>query len=330
MEEIIEIDTGKFVLRPYTDGDEEGVLSLWRAAFGKEMDQRVWRWKYLQNPYGHKILLCVGEQGMIAALYGGIPYRANLEGNTIEIIQLMDLMSHPDYRGKGLFVRTGNGLLDFYCRPQGASFLYGFPGKHHFVLGEKYLNYKALKGGVSFLTARTADLARNRKPFQGRVERIERVSSFFDPLWATCSGYYPLSIIRDTAFIQWRFFAHPFQEYEVWGYRPYLKKGLKAYAVFSADDQRARLIDILAMPSKNLLIDFFARLAIQFLDRGIKEIEAWLPSPHFITEAALSSGFQNAPEPLGIIPTVRSFAHSPSLEFISRRIFYTMADADLL
>ena len=329
MEKILVTERGRFTVRPYRFGDEESVLSLWKAAFKKEMDPRLWQWKYVNNPFGHRIMLCVSEEDLLVALYGGIPYKANYDGRTIEIINLMDLMSHPDYRGEGLFVRTGNIFFDNYCGSGGASFVYGFPGEYHFVLGEKYLGYRALEKPVIYLSARSSDLAGRGRMFGGRVERLQHPDPCLDMLWKRCSEAYPLSVIRDGAFSRWRFFSHPFQEYEVFVYRPYFGKEVKAYAVFAVEEQKASMIDLFSAPSVKGLSDFFARLAAEFLEKGITEMNTWLPESHFTTESSLSAGFERAPEPKGVISTVRLFDHSPSLETVSRKMFYTMADVDL-
>ena len=329
LEKVLVTKRGRFTVRPYRPADEKSVLSLWKAAFRKEMDPRLWQWKYRDNPYGHRIMLCVSEEGLIVALYGGIPYKANQDGRIVEIINLMDLMSHPDYRGEGLFVRTGKIFFDGYCRPDGASFVCGFPGEYHFVLGEKYLGYRALEKPVIYLSARPSDLAGNRRMFGGKVERLKKPDSCLDALWERCRRAYPLAVIRDESFSRWRFFAHPFQEYEVYVYRSFFRRDVKAYAVFVVEGEKASMIDLLSAPSEKGLSDFFARLAAEFLERGVVEVNAWLPDSHFTAEDALFAGFKRAPEPKGVVSTVRTFDHSPSLASISGKMFYTMADVDL-
>jgi hypothetical protein len=166
--------------------------------------------------------------------------------------------------------------------------------------------------------------------FGGRIEQIPDIDNSFDRLWKRCRDNYPFALIRDSDFLRWRFFKHPLRKYELWGYRPYLQKGLKAYAVFSLEDKKARLIDMLAPFSRRAIGDFLARLGAQFAERGIEEIEAWLPRNHFLADAAISAGFRNSQEPFGFIPTGRSFHPSLTLDWASENIYYSMADGDLL
>ncbi|MBE9571228.1 MAG: GNAT family N-acetyltransferase [Proteobacteria bacterium] len=334
MERIIETVHGRFVIRLYQAEDEKGVLSLWKAAFDKEMTLRLWRWKYLEDPYGHQIILCVSDTGVPVAIYSGIPYRANWRGETVRFTHLMDNSSHPAYRSAlsgrtGLFVRTANAFYDHYGRPHALLFTYGFPGKRHFMLGEKLFKYRAFPDGVSFMVASTADLPRKIVPFYGKIERVMTIDSSFDHLWEACRCDYPLSVIRDAAFVGWRFMDHPEREYELWGYRSYLKKEWKAYAVFSAEDKKIRLIDMLAPSSSRLVCDFLGRMGAEFANRGIEMMETWFPAGHFLSKYAVSAGFVPFPEPLGIIPTARIFDHSPPFSWMAENIFFTMADGDL-
>jgi len=81
-EQQVETKTGKFVIRPYTEEDEEGVCRLWETVFEKEMPLSLWRWKYMKNPHGSRILVCVGEDRMITIMYAGMGYLANVNGKT--------------------------------------------------------------------------------------------------------------------------------------------------------------------------------------------------------------------------------------------------------
>jgi len=329
VEKIIETEQGRFIVRPYRPEDETGVLSLWKAAFGKDMSPVLWRWKYLENPYNLQIALCVNEDGKVLVMYGGIPYRVHWGGETVCVTHLADIMSHPVCRGTGLFVRAGTAFFDLFAGPEATIFYYGFPGQFHFDIGEKYLEYTALKGGVGFLTARTRDLAPKVTRFGCQIEQISDIDNSFDHLWERCRANYPFALIRDSAFLRWRFSKHPLRKYELWGYRPYLKKGWKAYAVVAIEGEKARIVDIFGPPSGKTVSAFLARLGAQFAERGIEKVETWLPGNHFLTKAAISAGFRPSEEPLGIILTGRSFHPSLSLDWASENLYYSMADGDL-
>ncbi len=330
IEKNIETHLGRFVVRPYQNEDEGGVLSLWETAFKKALSPAVWRWKYLKNPYPVQIALAAGEDGRIMVMYGGIPYDANWQGNRVTTTHLMDIMSRPECRGTGLFVKTGMAFFDLFAGPDRTCFYYGFPGKYHFDIGKKYLNYTNLKGGVCFLVAQTGRLASKKRGFSGRIQRLKAVDDAFDDLWDACRGDYPFAVIRNSAFLRWRFFEHPLRTYELWAYRSYFRKDLVAYAVFTIKDDVARMVDILAPPLDKTPRNFLAMVGRRFFERGIMRMETWLPETHFLARFLMSAGFKREQEPLGFIPTGRSFHPDLTLNWAFENLYYTMADGDLL
>jgi len=330
MEKAIDTDRGRFTVRTYTPEDEAGVLALWRAAFEKEMDPQLWRWKYLQGPFKNQIAVCTDAPGNILVLYGGIPFRAAWGDQTVRMTQLMDIMSHPSCRGSGLFIRTAEAFFDFFAGAGKTVFYYGFPGAYHYTIGEKYLDYRMLNQGMGFMTAKTADLKATVKPFQGVAEPIQRIDASLDDMWRRERGSYPLSVIRDGRFLHWRFFQHPFNRYELWGFRPFLRRQLKAYAVLSIKGPKARLVDVFAPNSEPIVTGFLSRMAAHYISRDIEEMEVWLPKAHFLEPACIAAGFLPAKEPLGIIPTGRSFDPRLDYDWASENMYYTMADGDLM
>jgi hypothetical protein len=140
---------------------------------------------------------------------------------------------------------------------------------------------------------------------------------------------YPFSVIRDADFLRWRFLDHPRKQYEIWGYGSYLRSGWKGYAVLSREKGIARLVDIWVPRKRRVFSDFLPRLAAELKDRGVERMETWLPPQHFTTIFLRTLGFEDLKEPLGFIPAVRILNENLSREWISRNIFYTMADGDL-
>ena len=327
MEKVAIRDPEHFEIRPYLPEDKQGILSLWKAAFHKDLSEPLWQWKYFENPYERCMLVCVNDAGNPVVMYGGIPYRANFDGKATEIIQLMDIMSHPDYRKTGLFIRTGNAFYDAFCGPAKSALLYGFPGQYHFDIGNKYLSYQRLYEDVAYLRAETRILADRAGQSSGVIESVNEVNEKFDRIWENCRQNYPFSIMRDAAFLTWRFLKHPLKSYEIWGYRTVQQHDLLAYVVLSIQSDKAILVDMLAPPYGIDLTHLFCTLGEMLADRGVALLDTWLPGNHFLTKGALASGFSQFPEPTGIIPTVRLF--EPSLQWVSNHIYYTMGDGDL-
>ena len=331
MEKQTNIDAGQFTVRPYRDQDEPKVLALWKQAFDTDLPVLLWRWKYADGPFGSRILVCLDDRkDLVVVTYGGVPYRAHWAGRTVEIVQLMDIMSHPAYRKTGLFVKTGSAFCDLFTEGEDSVLVYGFPGKYHYDIGKKYLQYEELDGGVTFFSAETENLIREKRVFGGRVDEVSSVNGEFDRLWERSRVHYPLAVIRDAAFLRWRFLDHPLREYSLFTYRSPFKKKLLGYAAVGFENGIARLVDILMPPNRGKTGELLGGLAEILFSRGIMRLETWLPEGHFLAQTLAAIGMRSEPEPLGIIPTAIIFALGPTHRWVSDNLYYTMADADLV
>ncbi|MCK4816678.1 GNAT family N-acetyltransferase, partial [bacterium] len=155
-----------FIIQPYRTGDEDRILSTWKEAFNKEMAPDFWQWKYPCNPAGFRIMLCLAENGEVAAHYAAQVCKISFQDQEWLGLQLTDNFSHPKYRwalcGKtGLFVKTARAFLKTYLEeipidtqfelatdlPK-AQFHYGFPGIRHYRLGIKLMHYRLHQPGT--------------------------------------------------------------------------------------------------------------------------------------------------------------------------------------
>ena len=341
---------GPMLLRPYVEADQKQVVALWQAVFNHPLSLEEWQWKYHRSPYGHRAMLCLNENGEIIVFFGGIPFTANHNGQTRIFIQLMDIMSHPDYRGSRVFGKTATHFFDSFCRADGAQILYGFPGQYHYNIGVKHLGYVGLDQTVGcfqlnldLLQRETQEeeraqsksvdgLSDGQQRFKkGTLFKVRRPDFRFNFLWHCRKKEYPYTVQRDAAFIHWRFCRHPVHSYDIWGFKKGLLPFVDAWAVIKEDvhQKQAIIVDYFGPPSDGVNGSFLTHLIGHYRQRGIESIVTWLPQHHFIAQALLSVGFFKKDEPLGIISTVRPFDHSPPTDWMSTHLYYTMADADL-
>ncbi|MBF0257638.1 MAG: GNAT family N-acetyltransferase [Desulfamplus sp.] len=355
----MKIFDGKYTLRPFRDKDESGVLNLWTTAFKSNMPPEIFRWKYLENPYEQAMMLCVTDEEEVVTFYGGIPYLFQYENKVVPAVHLMDIMSHPMHRQNRIFEKTAKQFMEFFCTSENLLLMYGFPGEFHYSIGERILNYRMVTSAV-YLTLCLNDAERITQPdlvnndfdltdgsassldklSVERVALIDKEASWFDSLWSKTKEDYPFSIVRDSKFLKWRFFNHPARQYIVLKFadssdNSNIKTDLEAFVVLQINGSKISIVDML-MPNSSALFKKVISLIVKYLTHegvkheGIDHIETWLPEKHFLAQNALACGFKNQKEPIGIIPTVSLFEHSPSLEWIQSNLYYNMGDGDLL
>ena len=240
----------KYTLRPFLQGDEDGVLDLWKTAFKSKMEPKLFKWKYLENPYSKSMMLCVSKKDRVVTFYGGVPFKFQWINKIIYAVHLMDIMSHPAHRKDKVFERTARSFMDYYCSADKLHLMYGFPGEFHYSIGERILNYKKI-GGVAYFTDSLEN--RNKIDYASKsgqsdvdrnvqtnvqidvqqnvqitgvqknvphirmelVENMDALSYDFDLLWESCKKDYPFSIVRNSDFVKWRYFQHPQKQYKV-------------------------------------------------------------------------------------------------------------------
>jgi hypothetical protein len=333
MEKTLETAHGRFLLRPYRDEDEEQVIALWEAAFNQKMDKRIWRWKFHANPFGRQIMLCLTESGKPIAMYAGIPYTANWNGREVRITQLIDNMSHPDFRQatngrKGLFIQTADFFYEVYGGQHASVFFYGFPGQKHFKLGQLFLNYSMVKDGGSYLEARPSDIKRKYLFSFDKLTSCDGFDDRFDRLWQEANNDFIFSACRKQNFLQWRFAAHPINSYET-----YLlenrKNGIDAYLVILVRENVATVVDIFGKNNPVKINNLAYEVSKILKKKGVTKVRIWLPKNHFITKSLIDAGFKEINEPLGIVPTGKSLFAKLAIQFALENIYYTMADGDL-
>lgn len=318
------------VIREYdARKDQEKVLELWQSAFDNPMASSLWQWKYIDNPYETTILICENSNGLPVVFYGGIPFSANDRGKKVLMIHLSDIMSHPDYRGSGIFIHTANAYFDIFGARDDLPIMYGFPGKYHFDIGVKYLCYSHLGKGAAFLTGKVTSIHRQSSPSHGSVMHMDKPDSCFDTLWDQLARFYPLCVVRNRAFLEWRYFHHPQKNYEVWCHKDSSTDGYSGYMVLQLDGKKAVIVDMLLPDNKDLVTAFLVGIAGMLGKRGVKTMETWLPADHFLVPFFKIGGLQQKKEPIGIIPTIRLF--DPAMEMASAcaSFYFTMGDGDL-
>lgn len=129
--------------RRFEARDRDSVLSLFEAAFGKPRDPAQWKWEFLGGP--RPALIVVAESdGKIVGHYAILPRKIKVGGKTLESGLVVDVMTHPDFGKRGIFVNSG---LEAFrqAKEAGLQILMGFPNeaaiRGHLKVGWSELGY---------------------------------------------------------------------------------------------------------------------------------------------------------------------------------------------
>ena len=241
-------DVAPWTIRPYRAGDETALVSLFARVFGRSISEAHWRWKLAGSSASvPTVFLGVtpdpagGDHPVFH--YAGIPVRYRGPDGEVTGMIAVDAMTDPEFRRRGLLTAVSRQVHDCW-RDAGISFVIGLPnnqwGSRTRALGWRELfplTWRVRPLRLDAIIARRfgRPLGLLAAPFghawsgywrwkagSDPMVRIRRVVSAeaFDDLWRSleqhrgpCTTY---SIIRDRAWIEWRYLSAPDAKYVVW------------------------------------------------------------------------------------------------------------------
>ena len=320
-------------IRPYRPGDENEAVELFRIVFEKEKPLDHWNWEYRSRPMDTYIMLGYYKK-VLAAQCAGVPLPARCGDRVIRLLQGVDFMSHPGFRSYRLFMKTAAAFFSTFggTGEHQAPLIYGFPGTRHRILGEKKLQYTTLsavhclrKTWAAGVT-RTAWMDRAR----GRVERISGFDERVDVLWDRHQKAYPMAIIRNREYLNWRFSTHPTRSYTLLQIVDRLSGRVGAWAVLGETPDRGQIVDFfpsLDAPWMNRLL--LRAVEQSFQDRSFGEAETWChpnsPAYHVLQR----EGWLVVPQPDDLHIGAISFSDEIRMDWVREHFYYTLGDADI-
>lgn len=269
----------KWIARPYRDGDEEGILELWKAVYPDRKYVREdwlawWRWMYRDNPAGMGVIALADHDGKIVAHTAEIPMLMKIGDADVLAAIGLDAMTHPDYRRQGTYAATVE-LRRQESQKRGIRAEYAFRSKYSYA-------YPGLSGKVGMFDAATLPKAfrpldwratlktqtgnklvlalgpaaggvlttvvlrpaGTRLPEGMDLAPADRFDERFDQLWARISGQYRAAVSRKKEYLNWRYVAVPDRHYTI------LTAGradaISGYVVFSCADAEGTITGLIA------------------------------------------------------------------------------------
>ncbi len=211
-------------IRPYRPGDEQRILETFNRCFSDvdpNFEPRTlesWRWQYLKNPSGWRIMLALAPDGAVVSQYAGVGQRVAIGDRRVSFSQAVDSMTDPAYRrglkAPGFFVLTGRPYAELYGgRGEGQDLvMWGLPVPSAWRIGAKYLDYE-LVCNVNRLELDAERFGQVAAPGGVHIEPFEAFDEGFDDLFEGWREGRAAIQVRDAAHLRWRYDACPTQTY---------------------------------------------------------------------------------------------------------------------
>jgi hypothetical protein len=237
------------MIRNYTKQDKSALLELFAACWDEEkseMNLACWEWLYEMNPNtdpDRPVIFILEEEGKIIGSVSCVPAQLMVDGSIYNFHWVMDYMVHPRHRGGMKGFRLAREVIKLSASTLGSGFpiqetvpiwlragkkvgvdevgAFGpmvLPLNARYVLQRKSLN--PVLTGVANLALRPA-LALQRlwkglgAPRAGgmTIGETDRFDDEASNFFARVGPKYPIIVVRDHSYLNWRFSDYPGKDY---------------------------------------------------------------------------------------------------------------------
>lgn len=309
-------------LRKFQDGDEQAIVELLDAAFGKWHSLEYYKWWYTKNPAGPSIIWLAEYDNKIIGHYGIVPMAMKV-GNVYATGSFScDAATHPKYQSQGVFSSIVNrAYLD--AGENHIPVTYGFANTN---LGATYKRYERI-GRICFMIRMTKALDRDpllaryvgRKVLTGtatrqlprtrasryptgrfRIETSSRFDERVNTFWEEISRNFAIIVRRDERHLNWRYADHPERKYTI--YTVVRDHRILGYCVMTQQkwgNLRLGLIaDILGFQDQGNVVGYLIDEAVEhFKKENVQGVSCMMSEQHPYGPLFRRAGFITHPKP---------------------------------
>lgn len=272
----------------YKAGDESAITTLFHTTYRRNMDHAWWQWRFKNSPVGPSAIQLAWDEDVLAGHYAVVQAMLSVDGREVPSGLDVTTMTHPDYRGRGLFRTLARAAFERSAE-SGVAMVWGFP------------NRNSHRGYIQDLSWRDIwEIPTLRwhipEPFDVPTPScaLAEVHSFderFDALWEEVKLSHYVMVRRDSNYLTWRYLANPTEQYRVLICQD--TSGLLGYAVFKRYSSELQVVDLLTKDDAEIgrsLILEVARIAHQ---ESLEAVSLWLNVANPLHRVLERLGFEN-------------------------------------
>ena len=127
---------------PFSD---ESLAELYISIYGGSFNFSNWNWRSKENPLeSHPNIAYIEENNKLISFYSVSQTEFINNGKNIKCGLMNSAMTHPDFRGNGLYTKTVVQLHDHLFKHKSFDFLYGFSNHNSHRIHRKQVGWKDL------------------------------------------------------------------------------------------------------------------------------------------------------------------------------------------
>ena len=312
--------------RPYTAGDEQAILALFAVSFsGRTMTPDYWKWRFRDNPAGQILIELAWHREKLVAHYAVSPVRMSVGGEDTLCGLSVTTMTHPEYRGRGLFPILADRLYRRMAQ-MGYTMVWGFPNKNSRSGFTNKLGWSDICE-IPMFAIDLKDMRCGRESFTGIEEPMDFDERFSD-LWNSISGRHAIAVKRDLKYLQWRFGSHPENRYHL--VCRIEDRGLLGYAVWKLYAERElEIVDLAAEDVESGGASLIKAVLSIGLRLQVERVRMWLPRHHAVHANLENIGFRETPPWIYLGARLLNSLPKDQDFFSESSWHYSMSDSDV-
>ena len=300
-------------IRNYKPGDQTQIIQLFQQVFRKPMGKtesiKHWNWEYKNNPNNQIHAFLAFDVDRLVGYYAVIPIKMKIKDKVYITSLSLDTMTHKDYRGQGLFPTLATKLYN-KLGETGISITYGFPNGNsiygfikklewfeisnvpiyalplNFIsLINRFIKLKAFSKffGTVFNFIFNLFLKKKKPPNHIQIEKIKEFDERFDEFWELVKNEILIGVIRDSKYLNWRYFQKPEEKYN--GLVIKDNGVLKGYIILKIEERYnlkvGLIMDIITDPSNISYQNYLINYAIFYFKNRNVDIVSIIMFPHW-------------------------------------------------
>ena len=252
-------------IRAWQPGDEAAILTLFKVVFGTSMSEDFWRWRYLDHPAGGPLIVLAWDGDRLAAHYAACRAPLLVDGTSRPAALSMTTMTHPDYRGQGLFERTASLLYEQMAEEKSYA-IWGFPNRNSNIPFRQKLDWSA----VADIPVMARDIRPDEAFRQDLLVEAPRIDARFDAVRPQEEG---LQGDRRAELLSWRIDRNPVNRYLILTLPG--SEGLDGYAILKPYGEAEFDLVLMAANDSRAYPDLIAGSLAAAQARGARRVNCW-------------------------------------------------------
>lgn len=348
----------KIEMREVQQNDFDSLSSLYVDVYDINLNRAYWNWKYFENPAGEPCMFVALEGDRTVGETGTIPATVLYKNEHTPASQSCDITVHPDYQKGGTFLRLAKLSIN-KCIKDKLLFIYGFSVPVTLKVSTKLLKFRSVcsvwrwllivnprpylsrKIRLNFLTKAAAaiispiikiKLLRHCVKTENHITEIKKFDERFDVFWEKRKQEFNITVVRDSTYLNWRYFKNPNGHYKVYAYIQ--ENEIRGFIILTVEQDEIRrgfIMDIIIDPADQSITEQLMSTAIKyFIEEKAEAVMTWLPKWSPLVGQIEKWGFKSKKTDHNIIVRLTRDEKEVDPEYIYNpdNWYFTMGDSD--